>query len=102
MYMISLVIQGQLVEYDALTKAMKGLGAWSNRMGNTWIVHSTLRATEIRDRLKPYIKPTDRLFVAQISRNWAATGMGPGFPEWMQRRAFDTSTPDGTPQGGKP
>jgi hypothetical protein len=95
MYMIALVIQGQPVEYEALNNAIKALGPWSNRLGNAWMVHSKLSAKRIRDLLKPHIKVSDRLFVAQIGRNWAGTGMGQNFPDWINRRAFELSEIDG-------
>lgn len=89
MYMIALNTQGQPVEYEGLHNAMRALGAWSNRLGNTWLVESKLPANRIRDLLKPHVKTSDRLFVAEITRNWAGTGMGQGFPEWIGRRSFD-------------
>ena len=47
-------------------------------------------ARRIRDTLKPSLnlEGGDRLLVARISRNWAGTNMGQGFPDWMQRREF--------------
>lgn len=95
MYMIALVLSGQKNEYDALFNAMKALGPWSNRLGDAWIVQSKHPARRIRDLLKPHLKPNDRLFVSQMTRNWAGTGMGAQFPEWIGRRAFDVSEVDG-------
>ena len=74
---------------DRVEKAIKGMGNWSNRLKNAWLLESrTLGARRIRDQLKPHLNETDRLFVARISRNWAGRNMGAGFPEWMQRRDF--------------
>ena len=38
--------------------------------------------------MEPTFMPGDRIFVAEIKKNWAGRGMGEGFPEWMQRRKF--------------
>lgn len=95
MYMIALALSGQKSEYEALFNALKALGPWSNRLGDTWIVQSKHPARRIRDLLKPHIKTTDRVFVSQMTRNWAGTGMGPQFPEWIGRRAFELDEVDG-------
>jgi len=96
MYMVTVSIQGteESPEYANLFEAMKALGNWSNRLGNTWIIECQLSAVQIRDLLKGHIKAgQDRLFVAEFIQNWAGTGMGTGFPEWIQRRNFRIVTP---------
>lgn len=90
MYFIAVHLDGPDADYEALRTAIKALGAWSNRLPNTWLVESRLSARRIRDLLKPNLKETDRLFVGQFAaQNWAGTGMGNGFPEWLGRRTFD-------------
>jgi hypothetical protein len=92
MYFISLGLQAPESDYPNLRNALEALGPWSNRMPNLWMVESRLSSRKIRDLLKPHLRPNDRLMVAQITRNWAGTGMGDGFPEWMSRRTFDGGT----------
>ena len=90
MYFIAMHLTASDESYENLRNAMKALGAWSNRLPNCWIVESKLSARRIRDLLKPHLKDTDRLFVGQfVNQNWAGTGMGSGFPEWLNRRSFD-------------
>lgn len=92
MYFIGFHVQGPESEYENLRNAIKALGPWSNRLPNTWLVESKLSARRIRDLLKPHMRETDRLFVGQfVNQNWAGTGMGSGFPEWLNRRAFDSN-----------
>ncbi len=88
MYFIGLQLKGTPEEYANLYNAIQALGSWSNRLENTWIVQSRFSASRIRDLLKTHLKPQDRLFVGQFVKNWAGTGMGEGFPEWLNRRAF--------------
>ncbi|MFZ5478247.1 MAG: hypothetical protein ACOZNI_15880 [Myxococcota bacterium] len=77
-------------EYPDLERAIKALGNWSNRLKNGWIVESRFNASQIRDLLKPHlVSGQDRIFVARMTKNWAGTGMGDGFQEWMNRRNFD-------------
>ncbi len=77
-------------DYADLERAIKALGNWSNRVKGSWIVESRFNAAQIRDLLKPHIEVgKDRVLVARITRNWAGSALGEGFPEWMNRRNFD-------------
>ena len=75
--------------YEGLKLALKALGPWSDRLGDTWLVESRLGAGQIRTLLKAHLEPGDRVFVGQFTQNWAGFNMGKGFPEWAQRRNFD-------------
>jgi hypothetical protein len=90
MFLILLELNGRPAsEYPDLERAIKALGNWSNRVRGQWIVESRFAAGQIRDLLKPHVTPSDRIFVARVSRNWAGSNMGDGFQEWMNRRNFD-------------
>jgi hypothetical protein len=93
MYFVALRLQEPFDNYPDLRRALEALGPWSNRLGDTWLVESAFGATRIRDLLKPHIKAGDRLFVGQFSQNWAGTGMGNDFPDWLKRRKFDREAP---------
>ena len=79
--------------YQNLKNAVTALGAWSERLEPTWLVESRHSASRIRDLLKPHLQDGDRLFVAQISQNWASASMGPDFPAWIRRRDFSGPGP---------
>ena len=87
MYQITFVFRGlpEDPREEALA-AMKSLGAWSDRLQPTFLLECDLSSAKVRDSIKPHLKPRDRVFVGELSRNWAATGMGEGFGEWMKRR----------------
>ena len=92
MYLVVTEFSGRPAEqYGDFERALKALGNWSSRVKGQWLVESNrFSASQIRDLLKPHIvADKDRLFVARITRNWAGTGMGTGFQEWMNRREFD-------------
>jgi hypothetical protein len=93
MYFVGLKLQGPVSGYPTLTTALQALGPWSNRLDNTWLVECRLSARQIRDVLKVHLKPGDRLFIGEFNQNWAGTNMGNGFPEWLNRRTFRTTTP---------
>lgn len=90
MYMIVLELNARPADqYPDLDKAIKALGNWSNRMKNMWMVETRFTAAQVRDLLKPtLVAGTDRLFVTRMTTNWAGTGMGDGFQDWMNRRNF--------------
>ena len=75
-------------ENENFTEALKALGNWSNRVPSAWVLETGLSPRQVRDLLGGHMKPGDRIFVAEIEKNWAGRGMGEGFPEWMQRRRF--------------
>jgi hypothetical protein len=94
MYVILIELNGRPADqYADLERAVKALGNWSNRVRGAWFVESRFTSQQIRDLLKPHLDSgKDRLFVARMGSNWAGTGMGPGFQEWMNRRAFTAKT----------
>ncbi len=76
-------------QYPDLEKAIKALGNWSTRMRGVWMVESRFTAAQIRDLLKPGLDATkDKLFVSRMTPTWSGTGLGQGFPEWMERRKY--------------
>ncbi len=90
MFLVLLELNGRPADqYGDLERACKALGNWSNRVRGQWIIESRFNTKQIRDLLKPHLDAKDRMFVARISKNWAGTGMGEGFQEWMNRRNFD-------------
>lgn len=89
MYMLTFQLRaGDTAARESLENAIKKLGNWSNRMPGVWLVESKAAAPQIRDFLKQHLGPSDALFVARISKNWAGRNLGEGFPEWMNRRDF--------------
>lgn len=87
MYALSFVLRnGTPEEYPAMIKALEALGPWSDRLKPTWLLETDKSSRQVRDLLQPHLCPGDRVLVAEITKNWAAAGMGAGFGEWMHRR----------------
>ncbi len=93
MYFVSFKLQSEFSSYPDLQRALEALGPWSNRLGDTWLVESAFAANRVRDLLKPHLRAGDRLFVGQFTQNWAGTGMGTDFPDWLKRRKFERDAP---------
>ncbi|MBN1336444.1 MAG: hypothetical protein JXB39_10830 [Deltaproteobacteria bacterium] len=99
--MVHLVCFHLSAENQAFEEAIKAMGPWSNRVPGSWIVETILTPRQVRDRLGKHLGAEDRLFVARISRVWASRNLGPGFPDWMERRK--TIDPASTsPEAGSP
>ena len=88
MYFIATTTRSDSHDYAPLVETIKALGPWSNRLRDVWLVQSTLSARRIRDLLKPHIHEGDRLFVGEMTQNWAGRNMGREFPDWIGRRSF--------------
>lgn len=86
MYFVAMQLGGELEERPSLKATLEQFGPWSNRLGTTWLIETTFSARRIRDRVKEHLLPGERVFVAEFNTNWAGSGMGQTFPDWMQRR----------------
>lgn len=64
-------------DYGSLIDAIKALGAWWHHLDSTWLVKTTLSATQLRDHLAGYLDTDDELLVVDVTgdaRAWR------GFP----------------------
>ncbi len=101
--MVHLVCFHLSAENAPFEEALKAMGPWSNRVPGAWLVETMLTPRQVRDRLGPHMLPQDRLFVARISRAWASRNLGPGFPDWMERRkTIDPAPASAVPAASRP
>lgn len=74
-------------DYTSLIKAIKSLGTrWSHPLESVWIVDNGLTAEQIRDRLAAHLDGDDKLFVAGMTGEWAATRLKARIVEWLKKR----------------
>ena len=71
--------------YENLYKAIKALGDYVHPMQNLWWVDTTLTSSEVRDKLTPLFDNGDKLFVADISGNWA-TNYSNSDTSWLKAK----------------
>jgi hypothetical protein len=73
-------------DYPALFQAIKGLGgAWWHHLDSTWLVKSSMTATEARNVLKQHIDADDELLVIDVTgdaRAWA--GFNESGSKWLK------------------
>jgi hypothetical protein len=62
--------------YEAVSDAIKSLSStWWHRLDSTWLVKTTLNATQARDRIWAVMDSNDELLVINITGDaWAAQG----------------------------
>jgi hypothetical protein len=89
-YAISFTLSGEQAEYQNFVNTIQTLGPWAHRLVNNYVVETSLTPVQVRDILKPHLKPGDRLFVAEMIQNWAASGIPEDFGNWLKRRNFRT------------
>lgn len=70
--------------YDDLIDAIKSLGTWWHHLDSTWIVDTSLGASQVRDRLSRTIDAGDELLVVDVTnRNWASRGLPQPANTWL-------------------
>ncbi len=67
-------------KYDELFNAIKGLGAWWHYLGSTWLVDTSLNASQVWDRISPHADKNDRFLIIGITRDYSG---------WLSEDAWD-------------
>ena len=83
-------------EAHKVAAAIKALGSCYAFHGSAWILESELSNEAICERLQPLLRPTDRLVVTRIHRDWVGANMPPAEADWLASRNF-TSLSDPSP-----
>lgn len=84
-YLVTFEIE-QLANRTALLEALKGFKIYCPIHKNAWAISSDQKAAEIRDVLRPYIQPTDKLFVIRSGTEAAwLNSYGPKNDEWLKK-----------------
>lgn len=72
--------------YDRLISAIKQLGTtWAKPLESCIAIVTTMTAAQIRDTLKPYLDPNDRLLVTQLGLDWASLNLAKEVNEWFNK-----------------
>ena len=73
--------------YDELFKTIKSLGAWWHYLGSTWLVDTSLTASQIWNRLQPHTDKNDTFFIAGVTRDYSGW-MPPDAWAWLNERKY--------------
>ena len=83
-YIVSYDLRKPERNYEDLIKELKSFGTWWHQTGSVWIIVTSKTTVEVRDYLKQFVDSNDKLFVAQINKNWAATGFTEQEYNWIK------------------
>jgi hypothetical protein len=61
-------------DYPDLIQALRSDGA-RRILYSEWLVFSTLSASQVRDRYNAYLDLNDRIFVCEVSGDWASRNL---------------------------
>lgn len=83
-YIVAYDLKNLKRNYDDLIKELQSFGTWWHQTGSMWIIVTSKTTSEVRDYLAQFIDSSDKLFVAQIRKNWAAVGFSSEEYDWMK------------------
>ena len=71
-YMITYDLKTKDKDYKDVFEAIKAASennTWCHYWDSTWLIRSTLSATEIADNINPYLGKPDRMIVIEVKNN---------------------------------
>ena len=72
-------------DYSKLIDKIKDSSDWWHQSGSVWFISSEDSAVEIRDSLKQFLQPSDKLFVFNVKPcAWAGTGFSKEEYDWFK------------------
>ena len=85
-YLISYDLNSPGKNYAQLYAAIQKLGSWWHCLDSPWIVAHPGPASDIRDKLAPYLDRNDALIVVRCSREAAWTkGFDSNCLDWLKK-----------------
>ncbi|AWX56922.1 hypothetical protein AB432_018535 [Brevibacillus brevis] len=80
-YLITYDLNKSGQNYDKLYEQIKSCGAWWHYLDSTWLVDSTLNATQIRDRMKNAMDDNDFCLVIKLTNE--------NYQGWLPKKAWN-------------
>lgn len=76
-------------DYKRVIDGIKSIyGSWCHLEKSVWLVATGQTAPEVRDSVKKFLCPSDILFTARLSGNWAGLNLGSERVDWLNKQAF--------------
>lgn len=85
-HLISYDLNNPGKNYSPLYDAIKNIGTWWHCLDSTWLVSTTMAATQVRDKLKPFLDQNDELLVAELSGEAAWIGFNYECSNWLKNQ----------------
>ena len=77
-------------DYGALTERLRSFDWWWHGLDSTWIVRTNLTTVQLRDDLKRYVDPADKLLVLDVTGDGAAwSNMSRRESDWLLDQLTD-------------
>lgn len=75
-----------VAHYAPLIKFIKSHGTWAKPLLSVWIVKTSKSVSELRNELREFLLPSDKILVIDItSKSWASLiNLGPEVIQWMK------------------
>jgi hypothetical protein len=67
-------------KYDKLFEAIKSCGTWWHYLGSTWLVDTTMNASQIWAHIQPHCDKNDNVLVIGVTRDYSG---------WLPQAAWD-------------
>ncbi|MBL8776007.1 MAG: hypothetical protein JNK12_08755 [Acidimicrobiales bacterium] len=70
-------------DYPGLIDFLKGF-TWWHCLESTWLVKTTLSASDLRDKVGGYLDSNDEVLVLNVTgRGWASKGLSKSCNDWL-------------------
>ena len=81
-------IKSRRIENPALVRAIRNFEGYAILDDGSFLLSTKWSASTIRERLKPYLREGDQLFVCRLEKSAAWTGFNEKFSQWV-KNAFE-------------
>lgn len=82
--MISYDLRRPGPDYPGLFDAIEALGPSWHCLQSVWLIDTTLTSAQVRSRLSTHVHANDSLLVAELSGDWATTGLAADCTDWLR------------------
>ena len=84
-YMIGYDLNKAGQDYASLINKIKEIanGYW-HHLDSTWLVNTNLTASDIIDRLVPFVDANDEILVIAVADDWASCGIAKSGNDWLK------------------
>ncbi len=83
-YIVTFVFKSLDNSYEELNNGLKSFGTWWHQSASVWLIATNKSSSEIRDYLLQFMKEGDKIYVARLHKNWAASGFSTEEYNWLK------------------
>jgi hypothetical protein len=83
--LISYDLQAPGKNYSELIRNLTNYEYWARVLESTWLVKTNYSTEEIKDQVSKHTDPNDRLFIVDVSGNYAAKNISSQVEQWIKQ-----------------